>query len=273
MARKNSLHKRTEVDTPEVFNISKESGSFRFSRRDFVKIASATSVAAWLAGCAPVQTESGVGVDVIRTPTAQVLDPTSTRLPENTPTATAVMFYGSISSQGINVRTGPSTDYLAIGSLAAGVTVMIVGKNEDGTWLNVLVKVADLPNLAGTPITKNGTVAEIEGWIRTDLVSIFEGSLDILPIKAAPPIPTPLPNQKPSGSEGITYKFTDPYGYTSTYTLPCGSPIPQGAVCVCNCVAVCSCDGYSAPPVPTSCSCDSYGTICTCDVVSYWYPN
>lgn len=53
-----------------------------------------------------------------------------------------------------------------------------------------------------------------------------------------------------------------------TYTLPCGSPIPAGAVCTCNCV--------TAPPIE-SCSCD---TVCTCDTVCscvgashYWYPN
>jgi WD40 repeat protein len=48
-----------------------------------------------------------------------------------------------------------------------------------------------------------------------------------------------------------------------TYTLPCGSPIPPGAVCTCNCVPGCSCVSYT-------CSCVSY---CSClAVYHYWYP-
>jgi hypothetical protein len=44
------------------------------------------------------------------------------------------------------------------------------------------------------------------------------------------------------------------------YTLPCGSPIPPGAVCTCNCVP-----GAPAP---------SYGTrtICTCNKVCTCVP-
>lgn len=88
-------------------------------------------------------------------------------------------------------------------------------------------------------------------------------------------------------SKGIEVKKTDPVtGHTVTYTLPCGAPIPEGAVCVCNCVAgeVCSCVGHV---VPTYCSCDTVCscvgntyTYCSCDTVCtcegdghYWYPD
>ena len=41
----------------------------------------------------------------------------------------------------------------------------------------------------------------------------------------------------PDTTEGMTYSQTDPdTGETITYTLPCGSDIPVGAVCTCNCV-------------------------------------
>ena len=79
--------------------------------------------------------------------------------------------------------------------------------------------------------------------------------------------------------KGIEVKRTDPVtNETVTYTLPCGSPIPAGAVCVCNCVEgsvcscvghhPCSCDGY----VPPACTCEN---VCTCEGVGphYWYPN
>ena len=85
-------------------------------------------------------------------------------------------------------------------------------------------------------------------------------------------------------TKGIEIKGTDPAtGRTITYTLPCGSPIPAGAVCVCNCVAgsVCSCVGHTVCTCDTVCSCVG-NTICTCDTVCscvghvvshYWHPN
>jgi WD40 repeat protein len=59
--------------------------------------------------------------------------------------------------------------------------------------------------------------------------------------------------------EGVTYRLESASGELFEYTLPCGSPIPPGAACVCNCVAgglpSCSCVGHSAPGG------------------HYWYPN
>jgi len=110
-----------------------------------------------------------------------------------------------------------------------------------------------------------------------------------------------------AGQEGVEIQTVEPDGTTRTWTLPCGSPIPPGAVCVCNCVAVpvpgdvgevapgqtginftgpggetrtmpcgspippgwtCTCDCVTAPP---SCACVGH---CSCDKVTthYWYP-
>lgn len=70
----------------------------------------------------------------------------------------------------------------------------------------------------------------------------------------------------PADVEGVTYEGTDSFGRTVTYTLPCGAPIPEGAVCVCNCVggSVCSCVGYS------ECSCVGHVVESSSH---YWYPN
>ena len=70
--------------------------------------------------------------------------------------------------------------------------------------------------------------------------------------------------------QGVTYEAKTATGETRTFTLPCGSPIPAGAVCVCNCVGggvapACSCVGHS------SCSCDSYSS--GSGVLTYYYPN
>lgn len=89
--------------------------------------------------------------------------------------------------------------------------------------------------------------------------------------------------------EGTGYQTTDIYGRTVTFTLPCGSPIPPGAVCTCNCVP----GAMTIPQHHTQkynglgqCTCDlicTCNTVCTCQSVgrgsygghytSYWYPN
>ena len=70
----------------------------------------------------------------------------------------------------------------------------------------------------------------------------------------------------PSTVQGNTYSITDKYGRVLTYTLPCGSPIPPGATCICNCVpgGGCTCNKH--------CTCDSVCTcnpqkVCTCERV------
>jgi hypothetical protein len=114
------------------------------------------------------------------------------------------------------------------------------------------------------------------------------------------------------GKDGIEFKVKKE-GKWVTWTQPCGTPIPPGAVCVCNCVTVplpgqegevppgqeggtvqgpggetrwlpcgspvppgwtCTCNCVS---VPAPCSCDGVcscvGDRCSCDAVHYWYPN
>ena len=92
-------------------------------------------------------------------------------------------------------------------------------------------------------------------------------------------------------TKGVQYKSVNQYGQTITYTLPCGSPIPAGAVCVCNCVP----GSLTAPANHTQrfsstgvCTCNlvcTCNTVCTCQAVGspggypggygghYWYPN
>ena len=71
--------------------------------------------------------------------------------------------------------------------------------------------------------------------------------------------------------EAITYQSKDAYGTIRTYTLPCGSPVPPGAICTCNCVP----GTYSVPdfshtsPSPGR---GRGGTICTCDQVCTCVP-
>jgi hypothetical protein len=72
----------------------------------------------------------------------------------------------------------------------------------------------------------------------------------------------------PQGAQGVTYQLSNESGQIAEFTIPCGAPIPSGAVCTCNCVAgsyvpTCDCVAY----VPAPCSCVGY------TVGHYWYPN
>lgn len=76
-----------------------------------------------------------------------------------------------------------------------------------------------------------------------------------------------------SSVKGVAYNVKDKVtGRTITYTLPCGSPIPPGAVCTCNCVPGVMSDAIPPRPKPRAkprirsggfsyCSCNK---ICTC---------
>ena len=60
--------------------------------------------------------------------------------------------------------------------------------------------------------------------------------------------------------KGKTYEIINSRGETVTYTIPCRSPLPEGAVCTCNCVK-----GSG------ECSCNSYGKGGSSN--HYWHPD
>ncbi|MBV6341240.1 WD40 repeat domain-containing protein [Candidatus Magnetobacterium casense] len=71
------------------------------------------------------------------------------------------------------------------------------------------------------------------------------------------------PKAMEKGNEANQYTRIDEYGRTITYTLPCGTPIPPGAICTCNCVP-----GSYSPPASTG----GGGTFCTCDTICTCVP-
>ncbi|HEX3009164.1 MAG TPA: SH3 domain-containing protein, partial [Bacteroidales bacterium] len=266
---------------PGIYNVSFSIGGRKFSRRKFVEAAAVTSAAAIIAGCAPGSSIGPIALGPSLTPTATATatatntptptntatatpTSTSTSTPTQTFTPTPVTVTATVRNQGANFRMGPGTNYPVIGALAASVPLIVIGRLADNSWLKVRVNIDALPKV------KDRSLSEVEGWIRSDQVNTKGKSLDALPVDEPPATPTPLPNTPvPPGGDGITYNYTDPYGNVQSLTLPCGAPIPDGAVCTCNCVTMCSCVGYVAPP-PT-CQCD--GQSCSCNLVTYWYPN
>lgn len=256
---------------PEVFNISKEEGRYKLTRRDFVKIGTVTTGAVTLMSCKISDGLFGVFYKTpTNTPTSTPTN-TPTPTPTTTPTSTPEPIIGVANYDDIFVMSGPGMDYQYIASLYTDMTVTIIGLSYDGEWFKILASLEYFPELEGTEITQNGKLSEIEGWVETNSLNVIQGVLDNLPLESAPPPPTPMPNEEPTGDDGISYEYTDQYGQTSSYSLPCGSQIPEGSVCTCNCVSLCSCNSYVAP-----CSCDTHssgGSTCTCNSVSYWYPN
>lgn len=79
----------------------------------------------------------------------------STITPTAEPTATPART-GEIasSSQSVNVRQGPGTDFDVAGSVIPGTTVVILGQNDDGTWQNIQLE--------------GGT----QGWVSTALLRL-----------------------------------------------------------------------------------------------------
>jgi DNA-binding Lrp family transcriptional regulator len=66
------------------------------------------------------------------------------------------------------------------------------------------------------------------------------------------------------GAEGaVVSQYDRVTGLVTTQTLPCGSPMPPGVICVCNCVST---PASVSSGSHTICTCN---LVCTCDMVSF----
>jgi uncharacterized protein YraI len=110
--------------------------------------------------------------------------------PADAPTATAVDY--------VNLRSGPGTNYLIIGTVAPGATGEVTGKSEDGLWWQVKVP----------------TSYYYEGfaWVSTDWV--YTANTANVPVVAAPPPPSnELPTTPPPTTSCVLVS-QDPVDYT-----------------------------------------------------------
>jgi heat shock protein HslJ len=80
-----------------------------------------------------------------------------------------------IAPEGVNVRTGPGTQYPVIGLAPFGATGEIVGRSADGQWW-----------AAAAPASPTGL-----GWVSAAYVEVTNAQN--VPILPAPPLPTPPP--------------------------------------------------------------------------------
>jgi uncharacterized protein YgiM (DUF1202 family) len=122
---------------------------------------------------------------------SQVIAPTKTPAPTQTlPTPTQTLrpspttepeYFGNIAGESVNIRGGPGTNYNVIISFTKETQLQVVGRNDDCSWLVVL-----LPD--------GGT-----GWIRADLI-LYSFSCNLVELHAIPPTPTAQPYVQPTSA-------------------------------------------------------------------------
>jgi hypothetical protein len=313
MSEDNPISPSENQGEPQVFHVTRDLDGVKFTRREFIEAAGCTTAALTLAGCTlsgprVVVVESGdeLPTEVSDSDTSQAIDstptatkarpsatpqPSRTHTPTRTFTPTIPVVYGKAKVNGARIRTGPTTNFILVGSVVLGLEIKVIGRLADSSWFKVSVPLSDIPALQNAPISKKG-VKFAEGWMRNDIIDVSADMIKFIPVVASPPTPTPPPNNPIlPGNEGVRVEQKDLYGNSYTFTLPCGSDIPEDAVCVCNCVTVptCSCVGDTCGCVGhTSCGCDTYASCpsncspnpncmgvgdCSCYCVVYYYPN
>jgi len=120
-------------------------------------------------------------------PTSEVVEtetPVSATATPIPPTATPIPGPGdadAASTDILNVRSGPGVQYEIISTLAEGEQVTLLGRNDDASWLYIQ--------------KSDG----LEGWVSADYL-IINSTIDVaaLPVKEAPPLPTPAPTPTPA---------------------------------------------------------------------------
>ena len=118
----------------------------------------------------------GETVEPTATPTST---PTSTPIP--IPPATPACTIAIVTTTGLNIRSGPSTDYPVIAGITWGDSVAVLGQSSGGAWIFVR--------------TNDGT----QGWITRSLTDFgFDCLVVIIPAPPPPPtIPPPTPTARP----------------------------------------------------------------------------
>jgi uncharacterized protein YraI len=160
-----------------------------------------------------------VDISAINTPTplAQITQPqsvvpTPTPPPAEPPTATPSPAPAEITVtvlQNMNVRGGPGTNYSVVGAGQAGQSTKVIGRNADGTWLQV-----EYPSADG------------KGWVFTELVQVNGNAQTVAVVEAPPPpavvaapAPAPAPAEEQPQAEAPppapSYQFT-PTGWSAT---------------------------------------------------------
>jgi uncharacterized protein YraI len=137
-------------------------------------IVDSTSTTSTVATTSTTSSTSTTAVSESATSGEAQLPTATTQAPAATPVTKPMV----VASNGLNVRSGPGTDYPVVGALNGGEQAEIVAKNPEGDWWEVT-------------LTTGGT-----GWVFGALVQTAgdTGSIAVATnIPAAPPTATPAP--------------------------------------------------------------------------------
>lgn len=176
---------------------STQAGEASFPTRTPMPTFTPTAESAAFVQATPINAEAGeaAAVGQAPSPTPEPATPTFTPEPTATPDNTVSITF----VQNMNVRSGPGTNYAVVGAGTAGVTVKVIGRNPDNSWLQI-----EFPD-----------AADGVGWIYTELVDV-KGAPEAVEVAQAPPPPPPTPTpvppppeeQAPAPAPETRYQFT-----------------------------------------------------------------
>jgi hypothetical protein len=147
---------------------------------------------------------------IVRQTQAQVTRPAFTALPPGRTPTVDLTCRARVNVNGLNLRTGPGTNYPSIGNLALGAELPVVGTNLERSWLQVVA-------------------AERVGWVSASFVTQL-GVCNTVAIVPIPPSPTVLAGTQivilPTFTPLPTLFFPTPTSTIPVIVLPTLTPSP-----------------------------------------------
>ena len=116
----------------------------------------------------------------------------------------------------VNIRSGPGSQYPSYGIVSVGTSGQIIGMNSDGTWYQVVIP---------TSVAPVGY-----GWVSASYVVVSGGSVPVAPTPAPPvaiqPLPTPETGSVATALEAINVRSGPGTNYPSYGVAPAGASAP-----------------------------------------------
>ncbi|MDW8300644.1 MAG: CARDB domain-containing protein, partial [Anaerolineae bacterium] len=147
---------------------------------------------------------------IVRQTQQQVTRPAFTAPPPNRTPTVDLICRARVNVNGLNLRTGPGTNYPSIGNLALGAELPVIGTNFERSWFQVVA-------------------AERIGWVSGSFVTLL-GVCNTVSVVQIPPSPTVLPGTPivilPTFTPLPTLFFPTPTTTIPVIVLPTLTPSP-----------------------------------------------